>query len=188
MQKESLGVRDQVIQSVGFNRGPQDGVGVKGMITVELFGPDGKLKYRSENHNLVTDKGDAHWAAVAYGTALGTLGMKLGTASTATSKTYNNAGAYVAVADYVSGSAAAMVDSYPKVGTSPNIAQYQSTWAAGVATNSTINRVSLCDNTTDAGETDGTHTWAIALMAPAPVAKGASDTLTITWLITFLGA
>ena len=166
----------------------RDKMGLRGEIIFELRGEDGQLKDRRVIHNIVTDKGDAKFAAAAYGTAIGTLGMKLGTATTATSKVYNNAGAYIAAADYVAGSAAAMVATFPKQGASANIAQYQSAWAAGVATNATINRVSLCDNTTDAGEADGAHTWAIALLPDRPINKGASDTLTVTWNVTFLGS
>lgn len=167
--------------------GIRDRVGITGCVHVVLRGPDGEIKYEGSTHNIVTDKGDAKFASAAFGTAIGTFGMKLGTADTAPSKTYDNAGAYIAAADYVSGSAAAMVATYPKVGSSANIAQYQSTWAAGTAT-ATLNRVALVDNTTDAAESDGTHTWAIALLPDKPVTKGAADTLTVTWTITFLGA
>lgn len=160
----------------------------KGQIIVELFDKDGNLKQRSVADNLVTDKGDAFFAALARGGSLGTFGMKLGTATTTPSKVYNNAGAYIASGDYISGSAAAMASTYPKQGASVNIAQYQAAWTAGVATNATINRVALVDNTTDAAEADGTHTWAIALLPDRPINKGSNDTLQVTWNITFLGA
>lgn len=159
-----------------------------GEVTVRLFDEHGRLKYEGSTSNLVTDKGDAFFAAVARGGTLGTFGMKLGTATTAASKTYDNAGAYIAAADYISGSAAAMAATFPKQGASVNIAQYQCSWAAGTATNATINRVALVDNTTDAGETDGTHTWAIALLPDRPINKGSNDTLQVTWNIAFLGA
>jgi len=157
-------------------------------VTARLIGPDGRVKWEGHTRNLVTDKGDAYFAGLVVSGTVGTLGMKLGTATTAVSKTYNDAGAYIAVADYVSGSAAGMVATWPKAGSSANIAQYKSSWAAGTATSSTLNRVSLCDNTTDAGEADGTHTWAIALLPDKPVNKGSSDTLEVIWNVTLLGA
>jgi hypothetical protein len=43
------------------------------------------------------------------------------------------------------------------------------------------------DNTTDAGEADASKTAAMTVFA-ADIPKGASDTLAITWNITFLGA
>jgi hypothetical protein len=43
------------------------------------------------------------------------------------------------------------------------------------------------DNTTDAGEADATHTFAISVFDGA-INKGASDTLAVTWNVTFLGA
>lgn len=160
----------------------------KGQIIVELFDKDGNLKQRSVADNLVTDKGDAFFAALARGGALGTFGMKLGTATTAPSKLTNNTGGYIGAGDYISGSAAAMAASFPKQGSAVNVSQYQASWTAGVATNGTINRVALVNNTIDAGETDGANTWAIALLPDRPINKGSSDTLQVTWNITFLGA
>jgi len=160
-------------------------MGVTGEVIAEVRGPDGKLKSRQVTHNLVTGQGDKFAAAAIYTAAYSGWGMKLGTASTAASKT--GAGSYIAVADYVSGSAKALDDSTPKAGATDDICQFRRLWAAGEGTNSTINRVAITDNTTDAGEADATHTFAIAVFA-AQIAKGADDTLTVTWNVTFLGA
>lgn len=163
----------------------KDSVKYLGHLVAELRGPDGQLKQREETHNLVTDVGDNYFASRIYSAAtLWTYRMKTGSASTAAAK--NGAGSFVATADYNSGSAAAMVATYPKVGASANIAQWQVLWAAGANTN-TIRRVSIVDNATDAGEADATHTMSTAVFG-ADIVKGASDTLTVTWTVTFLGA
>jgi hypothetical protein len=169
----------------------KDCIRPRGIVTFEVRGPNGKLKDRRVIHNLITDVGDAYLAQLAYGTkiAAGLNAMKLGTATTAVTK--NGAGSFVAVADYISGSAHATDASSPKVGAAANVILWQHTWAAGEATNATINRVGLVGCVTsvdDAGEADATRTWAIALLPDKPINKGASDTLLVTWNVTLLGA
>ena len=163
----------------------KDRVRMRGEVIAEVRDENGKLKQRLITHNIVTDVGDDFAAAAIYTAAYSTWGMKLGTAATAAAKT--GAGAFQAVGDYISGSAQALDDSTPKAGATNDIAQFRNQWAAGEATNATINRVSIVDNTTDAGEADATGTYAIAVFA-ATIDKGASDTLTVTWNVTYLGA
>jgi len=158
---------------------------MRGKVTAEVHGPDGKLKQREVVHNLVTDQGDKFAAEAIYTAAYSTWGMKLGTASTEASK--SGAGSYIATGDYVSGSAKALDDSTPKAGATDDITQFRRLWAAGEGTSNTINRVAIVDNTSDAGEADASHTFAIAVFA-AQIAKGAADTLTVTWNVTYLGA
>ena len=158
---------------------------LRGEVIAELRGPDGKIKNRQVFHNLVTDVGDDFAAAAFYTAAYTGWGMKLGTASTAASK--SGAGSYIAAGDYVSGSAKALDDSTPKAGATNDIVQFRRLWAAGEGTSATINRVSICDNITDAGEADADGTFAIAVFA-AQIAKGADDTLQVTWNVTYLGA
>lgn len=158
---------------------------LRGFVVAELRGPDGKLKQRVEQHNLVTDQGDFFAAAAIYTVGYTGWGMKLGTASTAASK--SGAGSFIAVGDYVSGSNKALDDSTPKAGATNDIAQFRRLYAAGEGTNATINRVAIVDNTDDNGEADATGTYAIAVFA-AQIAKGADDTLTVTWNVTYLGA
>jgi hypothetical protein len=161
-------------------------VGLWGVVVAELRGPDGKLKQRKVVNNLVTAQGDKFAAAALYSAAYSGWGMKLGTATTAAHKSTAGA-ANIPAADYISGSAKALDDSTPKAGASADIVQFRRLYAAGEATNTNINRVSIVDNTTDAGEADGTHTFAIAVFSGA-INKGASDTLTVTWNVTMLGA
>lgn len=158
---------------------------MRGEVIAELRDKHGNLKQRSVTHNIVTDKGDALAAAALYSAAYSGWGMKLGTATTEAAK--SGAGSYIAAGDYVSGSAKALDDSTPKQGASANIVQFRRLWAAGEGTNADINRVALVDNTTDAGEADATHTFAISVFSGA-INKGADDTLTVTWNVTFLGA
>lgn len=159
---------------------------VIGHVTALLYGPDGKLKQREEIHNLISDVGDIYIAKKVYGGAVTAIaGMKLGTATTTASK--NGAGSFIATGDYVSGSAVALDATFPKVGSSGNVAQFQTTWAAGTATNATINRVSLVDNTTNAGEADATHSPSTAVFSSA-INKTSADSLVVIWNWTFLGA
>lgn len=154
-------------------------------VIAEVYGPDGKLKQREVIHNLVTDQGDIFAASAIYTAAYSTWGMKLGTATTAASK--SGAGSFIAAGDYVDTSAQALDDSTPKAGGANDICQFRRLWAAGEGTSATINRVAVVDNTTNAGEADATHTYAIAVFA-AQIAKGADDTLTVTWNVTYTGA
>ncbi len=157
---------------------------LRGVVTAVLRGPDGKIKQKQVTNNLITDQGDDFAKSAIYSGAYSGWGMKLGTASTAASK--SGAGSFVAVGDYVSGSNKALDDSTPKE-LSAKVCQFRRLYAAGEGTSNTINRVSIVDNTTGGGEGDATGTFAIAVFA-AQIAKGANDTLTITWNCTFTGA
>lgn len=160
-------------------------IGLWGVVVAELRDLYGRLKRRKIVQNLVTSQGDKFAAAAIYTAAYSGWGMKLGTATTVAAKT--GEGSFVAVADYVSGSAKALDNSTPKAGATNDIVQFRRMWAPGEAINATINRVSIVDNTSDAGEADATHTFAIAVFSGA-INKGADDTLTVTWNVTYLGA
>lgn len=176
----------EALRAVLSRFGVNDRLGIVGHVAYELRGPGGELKKSGETHNVVTDKGDALFSSLAY-TAAPTFQMKLGSTATAVSKTYDNAGAWIADADRPSASAQQAMDAtFPKVGGSANIVQFKVTYEAGEATG-TSNRVALVDST-ESNPSDGTKTYAIALLPDKPVVKGAADTLAITWTITFLGA
>lgn len=168
-----------------FRRPFKDKMVLHGEVIAELRGPDGELRQRQVTNNLVTDQGDKFAAAAMYTAAYGTWGMKLGTANTAASK--SGAGSFVAAGDYVAGSAKGLDDATPKAGATNDICQFRRLWAAGEGTSATINRVGITDNTTNAGEADATHTYTMAVFA-ATIPKGAADTLTVTWNVTYLGA
>ena len=162
-----------------------EGMSMRGQVIAEVRRPDGSLKQRNVTHNIVTDQGDDFAKSAIYTAAYSAWGMKLGTATTTASK--NGAGSFVAAGDYISGSAQALDDSTPKEGASAIICQFRNQWAAGEATSATINRVGIVDNTSDAGEADATGTYAIAVFSTT-IDKGADDTLTVTWNVTYLGA
>lgn len=187
MIKALAKVVDSMRAAAGFNRPHDVSVRIIGHVKAVLTGPDGVVKQVEEIHNLATSNGDSYFASAIRvgGAAWVTNALKLGTATTTPTKT--GAGSFIGTGDYVTGSAKACDSSSPKVGGSPNITQYLRTYAAGEATNATINRVAIVDNTTDAGEVDATHTLATALFDNT-IPKGASDTLAVTWTVTFLGA
>jgi len=158
---------------------------MRGRVTAVLRDRRGRIRGRWVTRNLVTANGDQWCALRTHSSPTAMSGMKLGTATTAPAKTGD--GSYIGAADYVAGSAHAQEAGWPKAGASNDIAQWRVVWAAGQGTSENINRVTIVDNTTDAGEADGSHTLAIAVFGAA-INKGAGDTLTVTWDITFLGA
>jgi hypothetical protein len=185
MIKNLSRVKDLVKTLAGFNRQTEDRMTYRGHVRVILTGPDGKIKQIEEIHNLVTSNGDNVFTAAnaVGGTAQTTYAMKMGTATTTPSKT--GAGSFVAVGDYVTGSAEACDGGTPTA--AANVLTFTRTYAGGQGTSTTLNRISIVTNTTNAGEANANGTLAIALFANT-IPKGASDTLAITWTITFLGA
>jgi len=111
--------------------------------------------------------------------------MKLGNETTAAAK--NGAGSFISTSDYISGSAQALDDSTPKEGAGGDFVQFRRLWAAGEGTDTAIRRVSINDNTTDAGEADATTVYAISVFT-GDINKGADDTLTVTWNVEYTGA
>lgn len=159
---------------------------LRGEVIAELRGPDGEIKQRIVTHNIVTSQGDKFAAKAFYTAAYSTWGMKLGIATAAAAK--SGAGSFIAVTDdYVSGSAKALDDSTPKAGATDDIVQFRRQWAAGEGTSDGIWHVAIVDNTTNAGEADATHTFAISKFSSV-LNKAAADTLTVTWNVTLLGA
>ena len=190
MKSETRNALNQVIRECLERRqkGPRDRTRIRGRLSYTLRGPDGRIKAQGANDNIVTDKGDELFASLSY-TAAPTFNIKLGKATTAPSKTYNNAGAWIADADSENDAQRAMEATYPKVKAgagNENIVQYKSVYGAGVATE-TWNRAALVDSNEN-NPTDGTLTYAIALLDPRPVAKGSDDTLEVLWEITFTGS
>lgn len=168
--------------------------GLTGELTITLTDENGNVKYEETVHNLITTAGDQYYAkqgaAGVGGNSAPTLanGMKLGTATTAVHKS-TAGGANIANGGYISGSN----NTFDSVATAVVSGDtgwkitYVSSWAAGDATNSSIQEVHLC---TDQA-TDNTSTGVSVVIARAltgTINKGASDTLTITWVHTFLGA
>lgn len=172
--------------------GSVDVAGIRGTVTFERFDEDGRLIERSVSKNLVTDVGDQLYAERGSGVASPALptGMKLGTGGTAVAKT----GAGAALVTYLSGSNKAFDGTFPSssqpggAGTARRIT-YKRTYAAGEAT--TASAITEAVIVTDTIATDATSTAANTIsrvLVTGISAKGASDTLTITWNHDLLGA
>jgi hypothetical protein len=169
-----------------------DGVGMVGYGVAELFDGDGKRKLIVPFHNLITDAGDLYYAGKAIvgispanaSAPTAANGMKLGTASTAATKT--DAG----LATYLSGSNAAFDSTYPQtanLGTTLGVnAVYKTTWAAGTATSSTINEVVIVNDQATNADSTAANTYSRAVLTT--VNKTSSDSLAVTWNHKFLGA
>jgi len=169
---------------LGYVAAGPSNIGMRGQVIAELRGPDGQLKQREVNHNIVTMQGDSFAAAAIYTAAYSTWGMKLSDVNVAPVK--SGEASYIGDG-YITGSAKALDDSTPKAGTDPNIVQFRRLYAAGEGTSTTIYRVSIVNNTTDSNETDATGTYAISRFNQV-IDKGADDTLTITWNVTYEGS
>lgn len=136
--------------------------------------------------------GTALGAGSAFGTATpqavqgGAKGMKLGTGSTAVAKS----GAGAALVTYLTGSDQAFDATYPQgSGTSGGrVITYKDTYAAGTATTaSPITEVVIFLDFLADATSSAANTICRALLAGIG-SKGASDTLTVTWTHTLLGA
>lgn len=145
--------------------------------------------------NLITDAGDAYYAAKAIAAIApaapaaptAATGMKLGTGVTAAAK--NGAGA--ALVTYLTGSNLAFDATYPQTanlgaGLGVN-AVYRTTWAAGVATNAALTEVVLVNDSGTNATSVAANTYHRALFASS-INKTATDSLIVTWNAKFLGA
>lgn len=175
---------DEVAATVDRPRGSHDGLSMLGRVEAVLRGPDGRIKARCVTHNLITSVGDQGYAGQVLSSGKPTIptGMKLGTGSTAVAKT----GAGAALVTYLSASNKLLDATYPTA--AAGVVTWRRTYAAGEATTaSAITEVALVtDAATDATST-AANTWSRAILAGIG-SKGASDTLTITWTHTLLGA
>lgn len=160
----------------------KDKTGIKGLVKWTVKDKDGKVKQKGENHNIVTNEGDALIADLLQETpertkldnANAVIGV--GTGFSAEAKTTD---ALVTQ----TGSDEEMDTSYPQTkgawaAADDNVIVYQSTFEAGDLNDTGIDEALLGN---------GTDTMAYAEISPA-VNVGTSDTLQITWEITLLGA
>ncbi len=156
---------------------------IHGLVVAELRGPDGKLKARCETRNLITAVGDQFYAgraALLSGLPAQVTGMKLGAGSTAVAKT----GAGAALVTYLSNSHQALSTPTAVAG----VVTFVATFAAGKATTaSPITEAVLCTDTLADATSVAANTIARVLLTGIG-SKGASDTLTVTWTHTILGA
>lgn len=158
---------------------------VMGYVEAVLTGPDGAVKGRCVTHNLVTSVGDQLYASRGAGLTSSAVptGMKLGTGSTAVAKS----GAGSALTTYLTGSNKAFDATYPQA--SAGVATYRRTYAAGEATTaSPITEVVIVTETISNDDTSTEAETVARALLTGIGSKGASDTLTITWTHTVLGA
>lgn len=189
-----LTLTDEELRALVYARfmGDED-AGFIGYGIAHLRGPDGRTKQLAPFHNLITDAGDAYAAAkivVGIGPAAPTAptaanGMKLGTSSTAATKS----GAASFIGTFITGSNLAFDTGFA---TTANLgaglgvnAVYKTTWAAGVATNATINEVTVVNDQATATGGAAASTYSRAVITT--VAKGAADSLAITYNWKYLG-
>lgn len=158
---------------------------IRGVVVAELRDEHGNLKARCETHNLITSVGDQYYAgraALSSGLPAQVTGMKLGTGSTAVAKS----GAGAALVTYLSNSHQAIDGGYPTAAS--GVVTWRATYAAGKATTaSPITEAVLCTDTLADATSTAANTIARVLLSGIG-SKGASDTLTVTWTHTLLGA
>jgi hypothetical protein len=144
---------------------PQEHLGLVGHLHLELFGPDGRLKQTQDIHNTVTTAGKYGAAdQVAASPTLPKPGwMEVGTGS----PTATLLGAYVL------NSRTALTSNTRAT----NIVTFVCTFGAGVG-NGILTEVGLFDVVTQ----NTINMWLSAVIA---ITKGALDTLTVTWTLTY---
>lgn len=185
---EKSQITDQVIVQMDRGREVVDEAGLRGLVTVELFGPDGELKYYEQGRNLVTDYGDDMIATRMYDNAIEIVtGMKLGTGATAAAK--NGAGA--ATVAYESGSQEAL-DGTPTEATKGAGAGWRTTfvctWAAGDVIEAALAEVMLTNQTAIADDASVEGDTVARYVFGSTIDKQAADSLVVTWNIDVLGA
>lgn len=178
-------------------------VGIRGFVIARLMtpktnllgpGPRMLLKQLVEEENLVTQAGDQF-----YGEAGGALnanatittpdtvkGMVLGTGATAAAKT----GAGAAIGAYITGSNNAIDAGFPTSGLNGSSRRitWETTWAAGDATNAAIAEAAISYATTFPDSAPAEADTVSRVVFGSTIDKQAGDTLTVTWYHDLLGA
>lgn len=174
----------------------EDGPGFVGYGLVELRDGDDELAQLDVFANKITTVGDQYYAQkgiVSVQPANFTSppavasGMKLGTGTTAATKS----GAAAGLVTYITGSNNPFDSGFPTTAAAGTDigwnATYKTSWAAGDVTNSAIAEATICnDAATDTATGTVAATYARAVIST--VNKTASDSLAITWTHTLLGA
>lgn len=151
-----------------------------------LWAPEYRVE-RLESHNLITQVGDQYYGERATGIVsppAQVTGMKLGTGSTAPSKT----GAGAALVTYRAGSQKAIDSSFPASslsGASRQI-QWKSSWGIGVINGVVLTEVAMVNDVLADATSLAAATIARALFGPMTL--GANDTLAMVWNHLLLGA
>lgn len=162
---------------------------IVGHLVVERHNAAGELVERFEGKNLITQVGDQLYGERGAGitTLAVPTGIRLGTSNTAVAKT----GAGAALGAYLAGSNKAFDAGFPasSLNGAARQIQYKRTFAAGEATSANPIQEAVIVN--DAIATDATSPAAntiARILITGISAKGATDTLTLTWNHTFQGS
>jgi hypothetical protein len=166
MQRDKLGVSDELAMALGRGRAIQSFIPITGEVCLELFDENGELKDLRNVHNLVVDAGENHIADQLSSSPGGSAmsHMAIGTGSTAA------AFGDTALGTEIDRNA---LTSRTDAG---NVVTYVGTWAAGDGTNAALREAGIF-NAASAGTM-------LARAVYANIDKQAGDTLTITWTVT----
>jgi hypothetical protein len=164
-----------------------DNAAIVGEVHIVRTGPDGQVLEEYRGKNIVTAVGDQLYASRGVGLTTSALptGMRLGTGSTAPSKT----GAGAAIVTYLTGSNKAFDATFPSA--TGGVVTYKRTYAPGEATSASPITEVVINNDTIANDNATTATAANTIaraLISGVSAKAAGDTLTVTWTHTLLGA
>lgn len=162
------------------NDGIRDGGQGKGLVTWQLFGPDGELKGSGQQEeNICTQKGQQMY--IDRGAGVGSppnapTGMKLGSGTTAAALT----GAGSALVTYIANSHQAFDATFPSsaVNGAAWRVTYKCTFAAGKGTGNIQELVIVIDTLADATSTTANTAHRIV---SAVGTKAAGDSLVVTW-------
>lgn len=161
---DGISVADDLLLALNRNVLTDDTVTLTGHVVTEVFGPDGELKQREETDNLILTVGKNMIADRLL--ASPTLGVPthigVGTSGTAPA----------AGDTTITGETRVALTSKTRA---TNVVTYVGDWAAGSATG-TLQETGLWD-ASSAGNLVGRATY-------TSIAKGASDTLKVTWTWT----
>lgn len=148
------------------------GLNIVGHGRVELRGVDGKIKELREFDNVFTDVGDAHVADQMASTPGESVmsDMSIGTDSTTLTAGDTQLGGELDRNTLTSFTQLADADD--------NKVQYIGDWAAGDGDGSLVEAGIFNSHTADSGTMLCAQTFSV-------ITKGASDTLQITWTVTF---
>lgn len=169
-----------------------DPVGLVGSVHAILRNGDGEISHEAILKNLITQVGDQLYgergAGIASPPALIT-GMRLGNSASpaAVSKTATPGATLSA---YKAGSNAAIAATFPTSslsGSSRRI-QFKSSWAAGIATDTTLSEAILVNDTIATDATSALANVISRVLLSPVINKGASDTLDLIWNQDLLGA
>lgn len=188
-----------VVDELGFERQYdrdllrfQEEAGLKGLVVAQLWDENGELKHCDSYSNLITQVGDQLYgergAGIASPPSLIT-GMRLGNSASpaAVSKTATPGATLSA---YKAGSNAAIAGGFPTSslsGSSRRI-QFKSSWAAGIATDTTLSEAILVNDTIATDATSALANVISRVLLSPVINKGASDTLDLIWNQDILGA